>query len=63
MNANITDLTTTVTHLYCWDTPLVHKPSRPKGWRVFDYDGSRPCLPTATIRLLADRLAKKKGAA
>lgn len=62
MNVSITDLTATVTYLYSFDTPVVHKPSRPKGWRVFDYDGCRPCLPLAAMWALAERLAKKKGA-
>lgn len=35
---------------------------RPKGWRVAEYDGSRPCLPTTAIRGVAQRLANKRGA-
>jgi hypothetical protein len=60
MNSTLTtDITATVTYLYAAPTPLVHKPSRPKGWRVFDYDGTRPCLSIHVMRELARRLARR----
>lgn len=54
-----TDLTATVTYLYAAPSPLVHQPSRPKGWRTFDYDGTRPCLPVVVMRELSHRLARR----
>lgn len=54
------DITGAVTYVYAAPTPLVHKPSRPKGWRTFDYDGTRPCLPVVVMRELLQRIARKK---
>lgn len=56
-STSIADLSNTVTYVYSLGTPVVHEPSRPVGWRVFDYDGTRPCVPASVMRELAARLA------
>jgi|688.fasta_scaffold02276_23 hypothetical protein len=39
---------------------VVVNPSRPHGWRVFEYKGDRPCIPVRIMREIACRLARKK---
>lgn len=57
------DLHGAVTFMYAPPTPLVAIPSRPKGWRVFNYDGANPCIPHRAMMAIASRLwAKRKSA-
>jgi hypothetical protein len=52
-----------VTFMYSTPTPLVAIPSRPKGWRVFNYDGTKPCIPHCAMMAIANRLWAKRKAA
>lgn len=60
---NITEvgsLNGAVTFMYAMPSPIVVIPSRPRGWRVFDYKGDKPCIPVKAMREIARRLAGKK---
>lgn len=59
---DVTTLGTIVSYVYSRPTPLLSILSRPRGWRIFDYDGTRPCLPTSVMTAIAARLAAKKEA-
>jgi len=57
------DLHGAVTFMYAPPTPIVAIPSRPNGWRVFNYGGRKPCIPYRAMMEIANRLWAKRKAA